>query len=192
MTRIMSGFQEDGTQHTAEEMLSLVYEELRILAAHRLANERPGQTLEATALVHEAWLKLASEHERQFTDPKHFYFAAAKAMRRILIDNARRKNTSKRGGDLQRTTLGDVAPAELMPTDDLVALDEALAQLAEEDGEAARLVELRFFAGFGHQEAAKIMDLTRRQADSLWAYARAWLYDSVQKKLGANHTPKTL
>lgn len=191
VTRIMSGFQGDGSQYTAEEMLSLVYEELRMLAAHRLANERPGQTLEATALVHEAWLKLANEHDRTFADPNHFYCAAATAIRRILIDNARRKKSIKHGGDLQRTTLGDVAPAELMQTDDLVALDEALAQLGEEDADAARLVELRFFAGFGHQEAAKIMSLTRRQADSLWAYARAWLYDSIQKNLGANHPSET-
>lgn len=191
VTRIMSGFQDDGTEHTAEEMLSLVYDELRHLAAHRLANERPGQTLEATALVHEAWLKLAHEDERRFADPNHFYCAAATAIRRILIDNARRKKSIKHGGDLLRTTLGDVAPAELMATDELVALDEALALLTEEDADAARLVELRFFAGFGHQESAKIMGLTRRQADSLWAYARAWLYDSVQKNLGANHTPKS-
>jgi len=191
VTRIMSGFQDDGTEYTAEEMLSFVYEELRLLAAHRLANERPGQTLDATALVHEAWLKLAHEHDRKFTDPNHFYCAAATAIRRILIDNARRKKSIKHGGDLHRITLDDAAPAELIPSDELIAVDEALAVLMEEDAEAARLVELRFFAGFGHQEAAKIMGLTRRQADSLWAYARAWLYDSVQKNLGANLTQKS-
>lgn len=190
-TRILSGFQADGTTHSSEEMVSLVYDELRHLAAHRLASERPGQTLEATALVHEAWLKLAKEHDRTFNDPKHFYYAAATAIRRILIDNARRKKTPKHGGDLHRTALGDVAPAEQVPTDDLIALDEALAQLAEEDADAARFVELRFFAGFGHQESARMMGISRRKADGLWAYARAWLYDRVQKNRGAIHAPKS-
>ena len=175
----------------AEELLPLVYGELRRLAAHRLANERPGQTLEATALVHEVWLKLAHEQDRKFNDPKHFYCAAATAMRRILIDNARRKKTPKHGGDLYRTTLGDVAPAALMPSDELIALDEALAQLAEEDADAARLVELRFFVGLSHQESAEIMAISRRQADGLWSYARAWLYEATQNNLGAMHMSKS-
>ena len=174
-----------------DELLPLVYDELRRLAAHKLGGERPGQTLEATALVHEAWLRLEHEKNRKFNDPKHFYCAAATAMRRILIDNARRKNTPKHGGDLSRTTLGDVAPAELMPSDDLIALDEALVALAKEDPDAARLVELRFFVGLGHQESAKLMGISRRQADGLWVYARAWLYDAVQQTLGAMHTPKS-
>lgn len=176
---------------SARELMPIVYEELRHLAAHYLANERPGQTLESTALVHEVWLKLEHEEKRKFNDPHHFYCAAAAAMRRILIDHARSKKTVKHGGNLFRTTLGDVASAEQMPTDDLIALDEALAELAEEDPDAVRLVELRFFAGFQHNEAAKIMGLSRKQADNLWAYARAWLYAAVQKKLGAMHAPKS-
>lgn len=176
---------------SAAELMPEVYEELRHLAAYYLANEHPGQTLEATALVHEVWLRMEHEARRKFNDPHHFYCAAATAMRRILIDNARRKHASKHGGDLNRTTLNDVAPAELMPPDDLIALDEALAQLADEDPEAVRLVELRFFAGFGHQEAAKIMGLTRRQADVLWAYARAWLFNAVKRNLCAMHAPKS-
>jgi RNA polymerase sigma factor (TIGR02999 family) len=182
---------EQAVPNTPENLLPLVYNELRRLAARKLANERPGQTLEATALVHEAWLKLIHEEGRSYSDPTHFYCAAATAMRRILIDHARRRNTPKHGGDLCRTTLGDVAPAELMPTDDLIALDEALSQLAEEDPDAVRLVELRFFTGLRHQEAARLMGITRRQADGLWAYARAWLYEAVQTNLGAMQAPKS-
>ena len=180
-----------GKPGSGEDFVSRVYTELRHLAAHYLANERPGQTLEATALVNEAWMRLANQQGLEFNDPHHFYCVAARAMRRILIENARKKKAVKHGGNLHRTTLGDAVPAELMPTDDLIALDEALARLAEEDPEAVRLIELRFFAGFGHQEAAKIMGITRRQADGLWAYARAWLFNAVQKNIGAMHAPKT-
>lgn len=185
------GTGEQAVPHGAEAFMPVVYEELRHLAAHYLSNERPGQTLEATALVHEAWLKMEHDVKREFNDPHHFYCAAATAMRRILIDKARSKKSQKHGGDLFRTTLGDAALAEQLPTDDLIALDEALAQLVEEDPDAVRLVELRFFAGFQHNEAAKIMGLTRRQADNLWAYARAWLFDAIHKNLGAMHAPKS-
>jgi RNA polymerase sigma factor (TIGR02999 family) len=178
-----------GQPRPGEDFIARVYQELRLLAAHDLANEQPGQTLGATALVHEAWLRLAQEQNRAFNDPHHFYCAAATAMRRILIDNARRKKAVKHGGDAHRTSLTGVAPAEVVPSDDLVALDEALAQLEEVSAEAARLVELRFFAGFRHQEAAEIMGLTRGQADDLWAYARAWLFDAVNKNLSAMHAP---
>ena len=181
----------DGKPEPGEDFVSQVYSELRHLAAHYLANEHPGQTLEATALVNEAWLRLAKEQGLEFNDPHHFYCVAATAMRRILIDNARKKKTTKHGGDFHRTTLGDVAPAELMPTDDLIALDEALAQLAEVSADAAQLVELRFFAGFRHQDAAKIMGLTRGKADGLWAYARAWLFDALNKNLSAMHASKS-
>ena len=174
---------------SAGELLPAIYEELRRLAAHKLAREKPGQTLQATALVHEAWLRLVREEDRTWNDPQHFFCAAATAMRRILIDNARRKKSSKHGGDLQRMNLEDVAPAELLPSDDLLALDEALEKLAAEDAEAARLVDLRCFAGLGHQEAAQLMGLTRREADGLWAYARAWLFEAIRKELGANPDP---
>ena len=173
------------------ELLPLVYAELRRLAAQKLAREKPGQTLQATALVHEAWLRLVREEDRDWKDPQHFFCAAATAMRRILIENARRKQSPKHGGDWKRTDLDHVAPAELLPSEELLAVDEALARLADEDADAARLVDLRFFAGLGHQEAAHIMGLTRRQADGLWAYARAWLFQSIRKDLGANEAPKS-
>ena len=175
--------------HTSAELLPLVYEELRRLAAQKLCQEKPGQTLQATALVHEAWLRLVREEDRKWNDPQHFFCAAATAMRRILIENARRKKSPKHGGDLHRVNLEDVAPAELLRSDELLALDEALEKLAAEDADAARLVELRCFAGLGHQEAAQLMGLTRREADGLWAYARAWLFEAMRKEFGANGAP---
>jgi RNA polymerase sigma factor (TIGR02999 family) len=177
---------EQGDPKAAEQLLPLVYEELRRLAARILAQERPGQTLQATALVHEAWLRLVREEDREWNDPQHFFCAAATAMRRILIDNARRKKSPRHGGDLVRVNLEDVALAELLPSDELLALDEALEKLATEDADAARLEDLRFFAGLGHQEAAQLMGLSRREADGLWAYARAWLFEAMRKESGAN------
>lgn len=174
---------------SATKLLPVVYEQLRRLAAHKLAQEKPGQTLQATALVHEAWLRLVREEDRTWNDPQHFFCAAATAMRRILIENARRKKSPKHGGDLHRVNLEDVAPAELLPSDELLALDEALEKLAAEDVDAARLVDLRYFAGLGHQEAAQIMGLSRREADGLWAYARAWLFEAMRKEIGANRDP---
>ncbi len=176
---------------SAAELLPVVYEELRRLAAQKLSHEKPGQTLQATALVHEAWLRLVREEDRTWNDPQHFFCAAATAMRRILIENARRKQTPKHGGDLHRVNLEDVAPAELLRSDDLLALDEALEKLASEDTDAARLVDLRCFAGLGHQQAGQIMGITRREADGLWAYARAWLFEAMRKELGANDEPKS-
>ena len=174
---------------SAGELLPVVYEELRRLAAHKLSQEKPGQTLQATALVHEAWLRLVREEDRNWNDPQHFFCAAATAMRRILIENARRKKFPKHGGDLHRVNLDDVAPAESLRPDELLALDEALEKLAAEDANAARLVDLRYFAGLGHQEAAQLMGLTRREADGLWAYARAWLFEAMRKESGANDAP---
>jgi RNA polymerase sigma factor (TIGR02999 family) len=189
-TRIFSAGQR-GESHPAEELLPVVYTELRRLAARRMARERPGQTLQATALVHEAWLRLAREADRQWNDSQHFYCAAATAMRRILIENARRKKSRKHGGHLNRVSLEEVSPAEKLPSEELLALNEALVALGREDPQAAGLVELRFFVGLKHQEAAQIMGLTRREADGLWAYARAWLFEAVQKDLGAISAPKS-
>jgi len=172
--------------NSSGELLSQLYLELRHLAARRLAQEKPGQTLQAPALVHEAWLRLEREHDRKWQNSQHFFSAAATAMRRILIENARRKNSPKHGGDLQRVNLELVAPAELLPDDELIAMDDALAELAQEDPDAAQLVELRFFVGLRHQEAAEIMGISRREADGLWAYARAWLFEAIQKDLSAN------
>jgi len=188
VTRILSAI-ESGEPRAAEELLPAVYTELRQLAARRMAQERPGQTLQATALVHEAWLRLKREEGRQWNDSHHFFCAAAQAMRRILIENARRKHSPKHGGHLRRITLTDVSLAEQLPSEDLLAVDEALTHLAADDNSAARLVELRFFVGLGHQEAARMMGITRREADGLWAYARAWLFEAVQKDFGANEPP---
>ena len=171
---------ERGESHAAAELLPLIYDELRRLAALKLSHEKPGQTLQATALVHEAWLRLVRGEERKWHGSRHFFYAAAQAMRRILVENARRKQRLIHGGQIQRVNLEDIAPASPMKPEELLALDEALERLATEDPDAARLVELRFFAGLGHQEAAEIMGITRRVADGLWAYARTWLFEAMR------------
>ncbi len=164
-----------GDPHAAEQLLPLVYAELRRLAAAKLAHERPGQTLDATGLVHEAYLRLVGSAQPQvaWDHRGHFFAAAAEAMRRILVDRARAKATQKRGGDHQRLDLDDIPAVEV--NGDLVALDEALAELESHNEPAARLVKLRYFIGMSHQEAAAAMDISRRSADRLWALARAWL-----------------
>ena len=163
------------------ELLPLVYEELRQLAANMMSHELPGQTLQATALVHEAWLRLAGAEARNWKGSRHFFYAASQAMRRILCENARRKRCASHGGQMQRVNLEHVHLPSPMKPDELLALDEALDRLAKEDPEAARLVELRFFGGLGHQAAAEVMGLGRRQADALWAYARTWLFEAVRE-----------
>ncbi len=178
VTQILTAI-ERGEPAAAGELLPLVYDELRHLAAHQLSHEPPGQTLQATALVHEAWLRLVRQEEHKWSGSRHFFCAAAKAMRRILIENARRKQRLVHGGQMQRVNLEDIAPASPMKPDELLALDEALERLATEDPDAARLVELRFFAGLGHQEAADTLGIGRRTADRLWALARAWLLERI-------------
>jgi RNA polymerase sigma factor (TIGR02999 family) len=172
---------EGGDPHAAAQLLPLVYDELRKLAAQRLARERPGQTLQATALVHEAYLRLvAGQPGLHWNGRGHFFAAAARAMRQILVENARRKRRLKRGGGAAREELdesGLVAPG--VP-DDLVALDEALAQLAVVDPRAAELVNLRYFAGLTVPEAAEALGVAPRTADFLWAYARAWLLRKIE------------
>jgi RNA polymerase sigma factor (TIGR02999 family) len=172
---------EDGDPHAAAQLLPLVYDELRKLAARHLARERPGQTLQATALVHEAYLRLVEgQPEAHWKGRGHFFAAAAQAMRRILVENARRKRTLKRGGGVAREELdesGLVAPG--VP-DDLVALDEALAGLAAVDPRAAELVNLRYFAGLTIPQAAEVLGIAPRTADLLWAYARAWLLRKIE------------
>jgi RNA polymerase sigma factor (TIGR02999 family) len=163
-------------QESAAQLLPLVYDELRRLAAAKLAQEQPGQTLDATSLVHEAYLRLVGEpgsHSPEFDNRAHFFAAAAEAMRRILVDRARAKSTQKRGGDRQRVDLDDIPLVG--PNWDLVALDEALGELEGHDEPAARLVKMRYFIGMSHQEAADAMGVTRRVADRLWAVSRAWL-----------------
>ena len=168
--------------HTAEELLPQVYDELRRLAAWHLSKERPGQTLQATALVHEAYLRLMGKEGKD--DPhwngrRHFFNAAAEAMRRILIENARRKHRLKRGRDLERTDLDEVSIPSPMPDDDLLALDEALNRLNEADPRAAELVKLCFFIGLTQPEAAKELGIS--VAERTWAFARAWLFREMQR-----------
>jgi RNA polymerase sigma factor (TIGR02999 family) len=169
----------------ADELLPLVYTELRHLAAQRLAHETPGQTLDATALVHEAYLRLhrqkadAAGTPAPFANRGHFFAAAAEAMRRILIENARRKGRLKRGGDHRRVALPDVALSVDATADDLAALDAALTALAAEDPAKANLVKLRYFAGLSVEDAAACLGISRATADRWWAYARAWLFDRV-------------
>jgi RNA polymerase sigma factor (TIGR02999 family) len=161
----------------AERLLPLVYEELRRLAAHQLAHEKPGQTLGATDLVHEAYLRLVnSERTGYWTGRGHFFAAAAQAMRRILIERARRKATLKHGGERVRVDLDQLQPIDECRNAELLALDEALTALEQHDPLAAQLVNLRYFAGLGHQEAAEMLGISRRAADRLWKLARAWLF----------------
>jgi RNA polymerase sigma factor (TIGR02999 family) len=172
---------EQGDLQAANQLLPLVYDELRRLAAQRLAAERPGQTLQATALVHEAYLRLVGESDDlRWEGRGHFFGAAAEAMRRILIDSARRKAATKRGGSARRVSIDDVALVGDEPDDNLLALDEALAELEKHDAQAAQLVKLRYFAGLTHQQAAEALGIGRRAADRLWALARAWLHQRLQ------------
>jgi RNA polymerase sigma factor (TIGR02999 family) len=167
-----------GEPHAADQLLPLVYDELRRLAAHRLAQERVGQTLDATALVHEAYLRLVGPGTDPHWDGRgHFFAAAAEAMRRILVENARRKARVRHGGGHKRVELMD-QPAS-SPEEDLLALDEALTRLAEEDSVAAKVVEMRHFAALGHEAVATALGITVYQARQKWAYARAWLREAL-------------
>jgi RNA polymerase sigma factor (TIGR02999 family) len=187
VTRILSAI-DQGDPHAAEQLLPLVYDELRKLAAAKLAQEKPGQTLDATALVHEAYLRLVANgdasapREQHWNGRGHFFAAAAEAMRRILVEQARRKQAIKHGGQAQRCDLSDHLPAPDAESDDVLALDEALTQLEANDPQAARLVKLRYFARLSHQEAAAVLGLSRRAADRQWALARAWLFRQLSKK----------
>lgn len=177
VTRILSQI-ESGDRSAAEQLLPLVYDELRKLAAARLAQERPGQTLQATALVHDAYLRLVDvEADPRWDSRGHFFAAAAEAMRRILVEQHRRKMRVKHGGAVQRQPLAEIAAPQ--PHQDLLALDEALSSLAEEDPQAAKAVELRYFAGLGHEQIAPILGVTVYQARQKWTYARAWLRERL-------------
>jgi RNA polymerase sigma factor (TIGR02999 family) len=177
LTRILSAI-DSGDARAADELFPLVYDELRRLAAAQMAREQPGQTLDATALVHEAYLRLIGpDGELNFANRRHFFAAAAEAMRRVLVEAARRKHRLKRGGPMRRVELPDV-PAK-PETDSLLALDEALTRLAAEDALAARVVELRHFAGLGHEGVAEALGITVYQARQKWTYARAWLKDAL-------------
>jgi RNA polymerase sigma factor (TIGR02999 family) len=187
VTRILSAI-DQGDPHAAAQLLPLVYDELRRLAARKLAQEKPGQTLQATALVHEAYLRLVdTDQARDWNSRGHFFAAAAEAMRRILIEQARRKGRCKHGGGRKRLNLEglDVAAGAAEP--DVLALDEALAQLAAEEPTAAQVVHLRYFAGLTAEEAAAALGISLRTANRHWAYAKAWLYQRLSQQ-GARGT----
>ena len=175
----------NGDLRAASQLLPLIYDELRKLAAQKLAHESSGQTLQATALVHEAYLRLVGtdEHgvdDQQWDGRSHFFGAAAEAMRRILVENARRKSRLKYGGEYERQPFDDIEIVTAEPQEDLIALDEALDRLAQVDRAAAELVQLRYFAGMALPDAARAMNISPRSADRLWAYARAWLHHELQ------------
>jgi RNA polymerase sigma factor (TIGR02999 family) len=185
---------DDGTQHevtrliqaasasdraAADRLLALVYDQLRKIAQQRMSEERAGHTLQATALVHEAYLRLVGTTEVHWQGRGHFFAAAAEAMRRILVERARQKSGPKHGGHLRRIELDDVADRPETADHRLVLLDEALGELEQHDPQAAALVKLRYFAGLQHQEAADALGISRRAADRLWSIARAWLYDRI-------------
>jgi RNA polymerase sigma factor (TIGR02999 family) len=181
LTRILSAI-EQGDSQAAEQILPLVYDELRQLAARRIAQEKPGQTFDATALVHEAYLRLVDVPEGQRWNSRgHFFAAAAEAMRRILVEQARRKQAGKHGGGHLRVELPDEVAGPAARSDDLVALDEALTRLEGHDPAAAKLVKLRYFAGLSHQEAAEALGLSRGAADRLWALGKAWLFRQLSE-----------
>jgi len=170
---------EQGDPHAANELLPLVYDELRKLAAQKMKREAPGQTLQATALVHEAWLRLGGDEQPAWDNRGHFFAAAAEAMRRILIDNARRKKALRHGGGAQRVNLDALELAASLPDEQLLALNEALEQFAAHDARKAELVKLRFFAGLTIEQAARVLGVSEPTAKRDWAFARAWLYRQV-------------
>lgn len=173
---------EQGDSKAANELLPLVYQELRRLAAHKMAHEAPGHTLQPTALVHEAWLHLGGDEQPTWQNRAHFFGAAAEAMRRILVDRAREKKALKRGGDLQRVDLNTVEMASPMPDDELLALDEALDRLATVDTRAAEMVKLCFFVGLTQEEAARELGVSLSTAERVWGFARSWLLREVRKR----------
>lgn len=187
VTRILNAIERGDTGAT-DQLLPVVYEELRLLAAQKLGPEAPGQTLQPTALVHEAYLRLVGDAEHGWRSRGHFFGAAAEAMRRILIETARRKQRIKHGGEAHRIDMEKAdCPAD-QPSDDLLALDEALAKLSEQEPLKAELVKLRYFAGLTAEQAAEALNISKATADRYWAYARAWLFDDIRKAGHMTHT----
>ena len=180
LTRLLHAA-EQGDPKAAGELLPLVYEELRRLAAHKMANEAAGHTLQPTALVHEAWLRLVGDDgQKEFANRAHFFAAAAEAMRRILIDSARRKKAARHGGGQQRLDIADLEIAGELKEDQLLAVNDALEKLAAQDKEKAELVKLRYFAGLTIEEAAQVLGISAPTAKRHWTFARAWLYREMQ------------
>ena len=178
VTRILNAI-EQGDAKATDELLPLVYEELRLLAAQKLSHENPGQTLQATALVHEAYLRLVGTDTCGWNSQAHFFGAAAEAMRRILVENARRKKSRKHGGNHNKISIENEDLAITLPSDDLVALDEALTRLATEDPVKADLVKLRYFAGLSIDQAADILGISRATAIRQWSFTRVWLFHEI-------------
>jgi RNA polymerase sigma factor (TIGR02999 family) len=170
---------DQGDPRAADELLPLVYEELRTLAARKMARENPGQTLQATALVHEAWLRLGGDDQQAWQSRAHFFSAAAKAMRRILIDNARRKNRQRHGGGAERVNFDGLDLAARMDDEQLLALNDALDRLSAHDEEKARVVKLRFFTGLTNEQTARVLGVSEPTVKRYWAYARAWLFREI-------------
>lgn len=189
VTRILNAI-EQGNPKAADELLPFVYEELRLLAAQKLSQERPGQTLQATALVHEAYIRLVGAPDQNWNNRGHFFKAAAEAMRRILVENARRKGRIKHGGGFDRVELNEFVPTELDAhmAHELVALDEALDRFTQKDKLKADLVKLRYFAGLTLPQAAQILNISRATAERHWIYARCWLRAEIDRQQ-ENHNP---
>ena len=183
VTRILNAA-DSGEAGAANELLSLVYEELRRLAAKKMAGEAAGQTLQATALVHEAWLRLTGDEKRKWNDRTHFFAAAAEAMRRILVDNARRKRAARHGGGQQRVEMPEIASAAMETDDKVLAVNEALENFAVLDPQKAELVKLRYFVGMTIEQAAEALGLSERTAKRYWAFARAWLHEEIKAQQG--------
>ena len=181
VTHILTAI-EQGDANAADKLLPLVYEELRKLAAHKMANEAAGQTLQPTALVHEAWMRLVGKENPKFQNRAHFFAAAAEAMRRILIDNARRKRALRHGGGQQRVDFDQAQLASASDEDQLLAVNDALDKLAAQSKLEAELVKLRYFVGMTLEEAADVLGISARTADNYWAHARAWLFRELKAK----------
>ena len=179
VTQILADI-EQGVPRAAEQLLPLVYEELRRLAVQKMAHEKPGQTLQPTALVHEAYLRLVDNSTRHWDSRRHFFAAAAEAMRRILIENARRKQRLRHGGNRDREDLEDVMLAIEIPPDELLEINDAIETLQRRDGQTAQLVKLHYFTGMSIDQAAEMLGISRRTAFRDWAYARAWLFRRVR------------
>ncbi|MEK7950781.1 sigma-70 family RNA polymerase sigma factor [Luteolibacter soli] len=174
-----------GEGGSSKDLLPVVYEELRRLAVARMAQEAAGQTLQATALVHEAWLRLVHDGDRTWQNRAHFFGAAAEAMRRILIENARRKSRLKRGGNLVRVDIGDVELVDTTPDEKILLINDALEQMEASDPEKARVVVMKFFGGMTNQEVATNLSVTERTVERHWAFAKAWLYQTIQSQTEA-------
>jgi RNA polymerase sigma factor (TIGR02999 family) len=188
VTRVLSAI-EDGDAQAAEQLLPLVYDELRRLATQKLARELPGQTLQATALVHEAYLRLVdTEKVQQWNSRGHFFAAAAEAMRRILVERARHKRSLKGGGDRNRLEMADIEPAVVEPNIDLLALNEILENLERHDKRMVELIKLRFFAGLTTAQAARVLGISIATANNDWAYARSWLRLEMEASKGDDHS----